>query len=198
MKATKIVLLVVWVLAGCSPESNQDKYNRLVEKELASGKKVDSIFFGIHLGMPQQRFFMHCWDMNKKGLFTNGTDHTGSMCVLYKLNEGLAHKASMNFYPEFSDSSIWKMHATFQYDGWAPWNKHLGADSLLLDVLALYKKWYPDGNSFIELDDSKKERKYIKVDGNRKIAVKKLDDVLVEVNYTDIPVEKQIKGKDEN
>jgi hypothetical protein len=57
--------------------------------------------------------------------------------------------------------------------------KGLGADSLLPDVLAMYKKWYNDGNPFIQVDDEKKGTVYVKVDGNRRITMKKYDDVFV-------------------
>ena len=73
----------------------------------------------------------------------------GNMTVLYKLDKELKYPASMNFYPDFNDSTIWKMRVHFHYDGWGPWNKHMAADSLLPDVLSMYKKWYSEGNSFI-------------------------------------------------
>ena len=49
------------------------------------------------------------------------------------------------------------MWVNFQYDGWVPWNKNWYADSLLHDVLKLYKKWYNGGNPFITINDKKKE-----------------------------------------
>ncbi|MEO6546440.1 MAG: hypothetical protein ABIN94_00510 [Ferruginibacter sp.] len=197
MKTTGIILIVLFMLTGCSPESSIDRYNKLEKKELASGKRADSIFFGISLGMPQKKFFLYCWEMNKKGIFSDGADDRGVMCVLYKLDTQLHTPATMNFYPEFNDSAIWKMRSTFQYKGWAPWNKHLGADSLLPDVLSMYKKWYSYGNPFIEITDEKKGVKYVKVDGNRRITIKKTDDVIVEANYTDMLVEKKIGNKHE-
>jgi hypothetical protein len=47
------------------------------------------------------------------------------MTVLYKLHKELKYPASMNFYPDFQDSTIWKMRVYFHYDGWMPWNKSL-------------------------------------------------------------------------
>jgi hypothetical protein len=60
---------------------------------------------------------------DKKGIFTDGNDATGNMTVLYKLPKELKYPASMNFFPDFQDSSIWKMRVDFRYDGWVPWNK---------------------------------------------------------------------------
>ena len=196
MKIAGSVFIILFMLIACSEDSNMNKYNNLVKKELASNKRVDSIFFEIHFGMAQKSFFMYCWEMNKKGMFTDGNDGRGNMNVLYKLGKELKYPASMNFYPDFHDSTIWKMRVTFQYDGWMPWNKALGADSLLPDVLAMYKKWYSDGNSFIQINDEKRGTVYVKVDGNRRITIRKYDDVFVKAEFADMLVEKQIKGKD--
>ena len=109
MKAAGTVFIILCMLMACSEDSDMDKYNRLVKKELAGNKRVDSIFFGIHFGMTQKNFFAHCWEMNKKGIFTDGNDARGNMTVLYKLDKELKYPASMNFYPDFKDSAIWKM-----------------------------------------------------------------------------------------
>jgi hypothetical protein len=188
MRSLVITTIVLMMLAACNPETNADRYHQLLKKELASGKKVDSIFFGIYLGMPEQEFYRHCWDMNTKGVFTDGNDGSGNMCVLYKLTTGLKYPASMDFFPDFKDSSISKMRTSFQYVGWAPWNKHLNADHLLPDVLSMYQAWYKEGNPFIELE-GKNGTRYVKVDGNRQITLQKSDDVLVEANYEDLLAE---------
>lgn len=190
MKTAVSIFIILCILIGCSEDSEMDQYNRLAKKELASNKKVDSIFFGIHFGMTQKKFFGHCWEMNKKGIFTDGNDGRGNMTVLYKLHKELKYPASLNFYPDFNDSTIWRMRANFQYDGWGPWTKHMAADSLLPDVLSLYKKWYSDGNSFIQINDKTRGILYVKVDGNRRITIGKYDDVLVKAEYTDMLVEK--------
>src|SRR5450432_3541351 len=193
MKTAGCVVIILFILVACSADSGMDKYNNLVKKELAANRRVDSIFFGIHFGMAQKKFFAYCWEMNKKGIFTDGDDGLGGMYVLYKLGNELKYPAAMNFYPDFNNDAISKMRVTIQYYGWAPWNKHLYADSLLPDVLALYKKWYSDGNSFIRINDKKKGIIYVKVDGNRRITIGKYNDMLVKVDYTDMLVKKKIK-----
>jgi hypothetical protein len=192
MKIAGSLFIILFMLIACSVDSDMDKYNKLVKEEMGH-KRVDSIFFGIHFGMTKRVFFTHCWEMNKKGIFTDGNDGLGNMYVLYKLGKELKYPAALNFYPDFNDSSICKMRVTIQYDGWAPWNKHLYADSLLPDVLTLYKKWYSDGNSFIQINDKKKGTIYVKVDGNRRITIGKYNDMLVKVDYTDMLVEKKIQ-----
>src|SRR5215212_2617028 len=90
-----IAVSFVLVFTACSPGNAENRYAELVKSELASGKRNDSIFFGIRLGMAGKDFFTYCWEMNKKGLFTDGKSNTA---VLYKLNKSeLKYPASMNF-----------------------------------------------------------------------------------------------------
>jgi hypothetical protein len=196
MRAAGCLLVIFIMLIGCKQETGFDKYKKQAKLELASNKRVDSIFFGIYLGMVKKDFFMYCWEMNKKGIFTDGTDGRGNMFILYKPGIKLKYPASMNFYPDFHDSTIYKMRVLYQYEGWGPWNKHMTADSLLPDVLSTYKKWYSSGNEFIEMNDDKKGRLYAKVDGNRRIVITKADDVQVKVEFTDMLVENKMKNKD--
>ena len=139
MKITGFLLGIFILLIGCKQETAFDKYKRQAKQELASNKRVDSIFFGIYLGMVKKEFFTHCWEMNKKGIFTDGTDGRGNMFILYKLGKELKYPASMNFYPDFNDSTIKGMKVLYQYEGWGQWNKHMSEDSLLPDVLSMYK-----------------------------------------------------------
>ena len=184
-----VLFFVIISHTSCSRENSIKQYNRLVKSELASNKRVDSIFFDIKFGMTGKDFFAYCWEMNRKGLFTDGQSNTA---VLYRLNHNeLKYPASMNFYPEMDKNGINKMMVTFQYDGWAPWNKHLFSDSLLLDVLQLYKKWYSNGNSFIEIKEPGKSTIYVKVDGNRRIVIRKKDDMVVKADYTNLFTEQK-------
>jgi hypothetical protein len=174
------------LLFNCE-ESGHRQYQELVRQEAAAGKRMDSLFLGIHLGMTKKQFFLHCWEMNKKGLFTDGA---GNTAVQYKIPEELKYPASMNFYPEFKEDKINKMGVSFKYDGWAAWNKHLNSDSLKVDVLRLFKKWYKAGNPFITISDEKRGTIYVKVDGNRRIIIGAYDDAHVKVDYTDLYTEK--------
>lgn len=184
------ILLLSGGLAACTQETGYQQYKAMAAKELAGGQRVDSLFFGIHLGMSSREFYAHCWEMNKKGLFTDGENNTA---VLYKLNnEELKSPASMNFYPAFHKDKIHQMSVNFEYNAWAPWNKHLFSDSLQLEVLALYQDWYKKGNPFIRLDDDKKGTIYVKVDGNRRIIIGRYDDRRVKVDYTDLGIEKEL------
>lgn len=186
------ILLLSGVLAACTQETGYEQYKAMAAKELAGGQRVDSIFFGIHLGMSSKEFYGHCWEMNKKGLFTDGENNTA---VSYKLKDELGQPVSMNFYPGFYQDKIHQMKVSFGYDAWAPWNKHLFADSLQLKVLELYKTWYEGGNPFIKLEDDKRGTIYVKVDGNRRIIIGKYDDLRVKVDYSDLEVEKELEER---
>ena len=167
------------------------EYTKLAEKELARGVRYDSLFMGFYLGMPAKGFYDYCWDMNKKGVFTNGTENVS---VLYKMNnKELKYPALMNFYPDFYANKIAGMRVSFEYSAWAPWNRAQYGDSLLPDVLNMYRKWYPDGNGFIKMTDKKRGTIYIKVDGNRRITIGNFDDRLVKVDYTDLLIEEALK-----
>lgn len=187
-----IAVFVVMLAAGCNNGNNALRlYEREVNRERSTGKHVDSLFMGIYMGMTSKQFYMHCWEMNKKGLFTDGNNNSA---VLYKLHHGeLKHKASMDFYPAFYRDRIDQMGVTFSYDEWAPWNKELMADSLLADVLHLYKEWYAKGNPFMKIEGEKKRMIYVKVDGNRRIIIGKSDDMNVRVDYTDLLSERNEK-----
>lgn len=184
-----VFFIVIICLISCSEQPGQ-KYSRLVKSELSSGKRNDSLFLGMYLGMPSKQFYLHCWQLNKQGLITDGVNNSA---VLYKLHDNeLKYPASMNFYPAFNENGIYRMKSTFEYDGWAPWNKHLNSNHLLPDVISLLSKWFPGGNSFIELANKEKGHKiYVKVDGNRRILVGINDDRIVNVEYSDLKVEAQ-------
>ena len=68
----------------------------VVKKELAKGTRSDSLFMGIYLGMPSKAFYAHCWDLNKKGVFTNGSNNTS---VLYKPGKDLKYPVFHEFFP---------------------------------------------------------------------------------------------------
>lgn len=176
-----LVALVCFVSCG---DSDMRRYQSLVEKEGKKTSRVDSIFFGISLAMPAKDFYVHCWELNKKGLFTDGMGNTR---INYKLvKQELKHPADMNFYPGFKDGKIASMDVLFQYDGWGPWTKELNSDKLLPDVVSLFEKWYPDGNPFITIEDPKRGKIFVKVDANRRIILGLFDDTQVKADFSDL------------
>lgn len=144
---------------------------------------------GISLGMSKQDFYNHCTELNQQGLFFQSIE--GST-VEFQLTE-LKHDCTMTFFPNFHENKIYKMPVGFSYDGWAPWNKHLSGDSLRVDVMKLFEKWY--GGSFIEVQNPGKGTTLVKIDGNRQIEIYESEyDKEVIVLFTDLLIEREIKG----
>ena len=117
------MIAIVVCISACG-SSDIREYEKLVDKELASNKRYDSIYLDF-LGMPNKDFYSRCWDLNKQGLLTNGSENTS---VLWKMKENFSHPVAINFYPVFQDNKIYKMTTGFNYEAWAPWNKHLGSE----------------------------------------------------------------------
>ncbi len=172
-------ILVFFVLiAGCSPKA---RYEKRLEKELASGVRHDSIFFGLYLGMPKKDFFTRCWNLNKQGLVRQGPNNAS---VEYNTKDELKYPATMDFYPTFVDDKISEMPVVFSYKGWAPWNKELSSARLQEDLVNWVKKNH--GGGFITVSNSQSNNAYVKIDGNRRISIFVKDDLHVWVVFTDM------------
>ncbi|MEM8565951.1 MAG: hypothetical protein AAGF85_05780 [Bacteroidota bacterium] len=179
-----LVVCMVPLAFACSPKS---EYHRKVAAELASGKTVDSLFLGTHFGMTSKEFYAHCWDMNQKGIIGQGLQNT---TALYKLKEGFRGNVSMDFYPNFYEDRIYEMPVNLVYDAWSPWNKALHADSLQVEVLQMFEKWY--GQGFLKVISQDRGTAYVKVDGNRRITIYTEDEMNVRVMFKDLRISKQL------
>lgn len=153
----------------------------MLEAELASGQRHDSLFLGLALGMDRKDFYAICWDLNKAGQMTQGSNN---LSARYFLNEGLKAPAYLDFYPTYNGDTISEMPALFVYKDWAPWNKALSSDSLLVDVKQLLERWY--GPGFIEIKNKAKGDLWVKVDGNRRIKFHKQEPNQVKMIITDM------------
>ena len=159
----------------------------------ASKKNYDSLFLGLYLGMDRQAFFDRCWELNNEKIATNG----GSVqSVLYVLENELDHRVNMEFYPVFYKEKIIEMPVVFAFEGWAPWNKEFGADSLLVKLLPVFKKWY--GDDFKLLDHEVMGKVYVKMDGKRRINLFIRDDQYVQAVFSDLKLLRERKKEEEN
>ncbi len=183
------MLFLIISLATLAACSGGDQYTKLVQEQLATGIRKDSLFLGFKLGMTKKQFYTTAWGLNKKHVVTNGGRN---LSVEYHFDD-LKKPAVMNFYPTFYEDKIYQMPVVVKYEAWAPWNRNLYADSLQQDVLKLFEKWY--GKGFIKIHDKKKGPIYIKVDGNRSISILQENDMYVDVLYTDVRVEQKLKAK---
>ena len=179
-----ILLLLIsgFIISGCSPRA---KYDRMLKKELASGVRYDSLFLGLYFGMPEKDFYGHCWKLNHNGLIKQG--ETNTTAELQLKNE-LKHEAAMDFYPKFYQGKISEMPVSFKYKGWAPWNKELSSEKLLIAVKKWYEKVYGEG--FIKVKHPLHGTAYVKINGNRRITIFKQDELYVWAVFTDMSVKK--------
>ncbi len=181
-RCVSLVVLAAFFLLGCV----QSDYTKLVKAELAKGIRNDSILLGIKLGDTRQDFFGRCFDLNKQRLVTQGPS---GLKVQYLLSDSLVsttpNKMRLLFSPFFdTEEKIAEMDMEFSYLGWAPWNKHLQADSLKGKVMDLILLWYK-GNDFIQATVGEEEIP-VKLDGNRRILVVIKDTQTVVVRVQDI------------
>ena len=177
-----IAFITLLVLGSCKSD-----YQRMKDREMAKGVRVDSLFLGIHLGMERQAFFDRCTELNKQQLITQGG--AAGLDVTHTL-DGLKYRAGMDFYPTFRDDKIYEMPVDFHYYGWSPWAKDMFSDKLVGDVVRLLEEWY--GKGFIRMEYPGKYPAYVKVDGNRRILVAQKDDQYVRAIFTDLLVQEEI------
>ena len=181
--------LMLWslMLAGSMliMSSCQSEYDKMRHRELASGVRHDSLFFGIYMGMPSEDFFARCLSLNRQRILTNNSDGRRVQCFI----KGEDPQIIMNFYPNFKENQIREMPVDFHYASWSPWNKHLWADKLLPKMVSILERWY--GKGFIKMEDKERGVIYVKIDGNRQIVIGAKDDQFVKANFTDLtnPIE---------
>lgn len=181
-----IASLFVLSLSSCESE-----YQKMEKRELASGKVVNELFFGLEFGMTQKQFFETCWNLNKKGVLTNGPTE---LSVEHSLVFPSGHPGKMRFYPQFNEEKIYLMPAEFQYDGWSPWNEELAVEKLRQDVVKLFEKWYGEG--FIQVtNEDKSQIVFVKMDGNRRIRIFKKHLSAVRAEIVDLPIQRKISQK---
>jgi hypothetical protein len=178
-------ILLFLILGSC-----QTPYEKMVDREMASGKEVKEIFLGIELGMNRKDFFETCWELNSQGILTNGPTE---LSVEYDAPLPSGNPAKMRFYPKFEDDKIYMMPVEFAYEGWAPWNEELSVEKLREDVLALLEEWY--GSGFIEVsNEDKSQIVFVKVDGNRRIRIFKKHLSIIRVEILDLKIQQKLEG----
>jgi len=178
-----ILIITALFVSNCSGSTD---YYDWAETELKQGPAIDSLFLGYYFGMHQDDFFMHSWELNKKKLVRHGS---GNNSIRYEISE-LKKPAVMNFYPGFDNGEIHQMRVVYNYNGWAPWNKDLSADSLKVDLINLYEKKLDV--KFENIRDPEGKSHTISIEGNREIEITSLGNGAVEVLYRDLRYESNL------
>jgi len=181
----KINLRVVFLLSGIASFLISCNGS---ERKANNEKKLDSLFLGISMGMDKKEFYDYCWKMNKDKIFTHGPTNQS---VEYMLKSELDKPVAMQFYPNFHEDKIYEMPVLFNYEAWAPWNRELSADTLILKLLPVMKKWY--GDDFQVLQHPDQGTVYYQMKGKRRINLFVRDDQFVQAVFTDLQIEKALK-----
>lgn len=158
-------------LITCNRQGNQAEF--LVEGK--PQRPIDSLFFGIRLGMRDHDFYKQCFEMNQRGVFRQ-SGGTQVQCVL---RAGFSNEVIFRFFPLFENSNIQCVKGYFMYANWAPYQPQYAASKLRQELIITFTKWY-GGNLFVQSPSEQSElldiHTYTKVDINRKITVQETAD----------------------
>ena len=94
LSRVKIPLLIL-AFGFLSITACQSDFTKLVKAEAATGEKYTDLIFNIKMGQTQKDFYTQCWELNKKGLISQGP---GNQSVLYVID------STSTFFP--SDNKI--------------------------------------------------------------------------------------------
>ena len=174
--------LLILFNVGCNSTSD---YETMLSRETAREDTIRTLFFNYELGMPRQAFYDSSRALNLRGLVTNGPNNR---YVQYKLPDKFPHKATMLYYPDFGEDQVTQMRIRFSYDAWAPWNRHLWADSLIFEVRKLMEKWYGEGFLIqdVNIPMVGPSHEFVKIEANRQITIQRDSDREVLVKITDL------------
>ncbi|MDZ7649951.1 MAG: hypothetical protein U5K54_24030 [Cytophagales bacterium] len=176
------MLVLGITLSGCF----QSDYTRLVKSELAKGVRYDSLLLGIRFGDSRDDFYGKCFDLNKQQLVREGP---GNTAVQYMFTDSTVHakptEIRLLFMPKYDEKNIiTEMNMEFSYRGWTPWVPELQSDTLKVKTMEILMEWYK-GNEFVIAHVQDTEQ-FVKLDGNRRVVIYKLDPERVVVKVQDI------------
>lgn len=139
----------------------------MVKEELKRGVRYDTLFNGLHFNMTSTRFYEHCFEMNKRGVFYQ---HGGSEEIIIKYNTEFKYPVEFVFYPKFEDEQITELRGYFYYTQGNGFNKEYYAPRLQMELVGVIEGWYGE-RPFLKLPDPDQYSgdAYAKVDGNRQI-----------------------------
>ena len=176
------VLIVFGVLVSCKSE-----YTKMVENERSLEVRNDSIFNGVYFGQPKKEFHDYHWELNKKGLVTQGPRNMNVQYIL-KAQDSLSSDIHLLYYPDFSVSdSVREITGLIYYAGWAPWNEKYHSDQLIIAMKDTLVNWF-GGNEFVKIESE--ANIWAKVDGNRRVALFRSTSQDVKFTITDLTFKK--------
>lgn len=183
-------LLRWFVIAVIAAACQSHPYEEMKQRELASGKRYDSLVMQMRFGMSLQDFFDQCMELNKQQLVTEGP---GNRSVQFIITEDVKAEVKVLFRPAFQENKIYQVNYTYTYSGWAPWNRDLFSDQLLPEVKRLIERDF--GAGFVKIEHPEKPSVFAKVDGNRRIVISREGDQNVIVQFTDLTAIEDTKNE---
>jgi hypothetical protein len=179
----RILYLIISLSLAVSCQQKTE-YEKVKEKELASGKVIEDLFLDIKFGMDRKTFYGTCWEHNKNGILTNGAHY---LQILYNPEVPSGKKVNMHFYPEFEDNKLFYMPIELIYTDWFPTNDAYSNEKLMEDTVGMLESWF--GNGFFKVSNkSNTVSAQVKIDGNRLIRVFKKDVKTVRVEILDLRI----------
>ncbi len=163
--------VVVYIMVCCFGCDRVGEYKALVNKELDTEVKNDTLIHGIRFGMNKREFFAHCWELNKQGVFKEGAFNTSVFYEIVK-NE---KRYNINFYPKFEQGKITELPLEYTYAAFAPWNSEYTMDKLQSEVVDMYVEKHGEYDLQISSEKSENKIAYVWVQGNQRISIYKDD-----------------------
>jgi len=188
MNHTKFLFYSIIVILFISCQS---EYDKVVKQQIALGKNYTNLIFELKTGQTQKKFFIDCWELNKKKLINQGPGNKfvrhvlDSVSPIYKPDDNM----ELLFFGIFDDNKILsglKMRISFL--GWDPTIKELQKEYLLIEGMKMMEYIYP-GNSFFKLNKEINGSPIMtKVDGNRRITAYVFDNRFVQLTIEDLNI----------
>lgn len=176
---------IIMLSVACS----QSQYDKVVKRELATGKEYNEMMFDMKIGLSKKEFYGKCWQLNKEKLVAQGPSNQYVRHVLDSVSPiyNPSSRIEMLFFGLFDDEDLMRgMRFRFSYTAWAPWNKELQPEKLQEEIKAMMKTLYP-GNDFFNLDTKVNDQPIaVKIDGNRLITVYVFDNRFVQAYIEDL------------
>jgi hypothetical protein len=177
IKPTYYLLLIFsLILISCSNKPNQQQDN---SQEIVQSQGPDTLIHDYTFGMTRDEFFDLSWKYNAEGVLING-----SGAEIVENIDWLVAPAKRVFYPNFENEKIVQLPIVYSYKGWAPWNEHLSADSLMQHLIPEISKDY--NVSFEPLSESSDRTIYIGRVNNTEIEISTKSSFEVQVTFTDL------------
>ena len=175
----------IMLTVACS----QSQYDKVVKRELATGKEYNEMMFDMKIGLSKKEFYGKCWQLNKEKLVAQGPSNQYVRHVLDSVSPiyNPSSRIEMLFFGLFDDEDLMRgMRFRFSYTAWAPWNKELQPEKLQEEIKEMMKTLYP-GNDFFNLDTKINDQPIaVKIDGNRLITVYVFDNRFVQAYIEDL------------